>query len=663
MNRIAFVCTCEDTMEPDLAAIGRGCAGVEIRGAEQLCRKQLDRFQAALGEGRPITVACTQEQPIFQEEGEDADLTFVNIREAAGWSKEGIKASPKMAALLAAAAVPMPATPLVTLESQGVCLVLGRDDAAVAAAKRLADTLDITVLLDGSAETAPAITGFPILRGRARGATGYLGAFEVVIDGYAAASPSSRAAHAWGPSRDGARSQCDIILDLSGRPAMFPAHDVREGYLRADPTDPLAVLEAVIKAQTLVGTFDKPRFVTFTESLCAHSRNKRVGCSRCLDVCPTGAITPGKDSVIISAEICAGCGACAAVCPTGAAQYALPPAEAVAKRIRAALSAFRDAGGTDPVLLLHAAHGDALIDAAARHGDGLPARVIPIRVNEPTQLDLSVLASAVAWGAAGLRVLLPARRAEGADGVLRVIDTLNAATDGMGLGARAAAIETDDPFAMLDALAETRALRTTWEADSGLPLGAPREVALRALRALRRLSAATTETIALPAFAGFGVAQVAADGCTLCLACTMVCPTGAFRANPDRPELSFLEDACVQCGLCAATCPEKVITLEPRLNFAESASAAQVVKAEEPLACPRCQKLFGTKSSVEKVKAKLASHWMFQDPARLAVLDLCEDCRVFEATTGGIDPYAGDERPNTKTTEDYLREAERNKKH
>lgn len=662
MNRIAFVCTCEDTMEPDLAGIARGCAGMEIRGAEQLCRKQLDRFRTALAEGRPITVACTQEQPVFEQEGEAADLTFVNIREAAGWSREGASASPKMAALLAAAAVPMPATPLVTLESQGVCLVLGRDDAAVAAAKRLADTLDITVLLDGGAGTAPAITGFPILRGRARNAAGHLGAFEVVIDGHAAAAPSSRAAHAWGPSRDGARSQCDIILDLAGRPALFPAHEAREGYLRADPADPLAVLEAVLKARTLVGTFDKPRFVTFTDSLCAHSRNKRVGCSRCLDVCPTGAITPGRDSVVISAEICAGCGACAAICPTGAAQYALPPAEAVARRIRAALIACRDAGGADPVLLLHAGHGDALIEAAARHGDGLPARVIPIRVNEPTQLDLSVLASAVAWGAAGLRVLLPGRRAEGAAGVLRVIETLNAATHGMALGPRAAAIETDDPFAMLDALAETRALKTAWEADQGLPLGAPREVALRALRALRRLSGAVAESIVLPALAGFGVAKVATDGCTLCLACTMVCPTGAFRANPDRPELSFLEDACVQCGLCATTCPEKVITLEPRLNFAQAASAAQVVKAEEPVGCTRCGKLFGTKSGVEKVKAKLAAHWMFQDPGRLAVLDLCEDCRVFEATTGGIDPYAGPGRPDTRTTEDYLRDEERMKR-
>ena len=661
MDRLTFVCTCEDTMAPDLGAIRRGCPGTEIRGAEQLCRVQLDRFQAALADPRPITVACTQESPVFAQEAEGRDISFVNIRETAGWSAEGAAAGPKMAALLAAAAVPMPATSLVTMDSQGVCLVLGRDMVAVEAARKLVDTLDITVLLTGETEVAPAPENtFPTLRGRARAATGWLGAFEVVVDGFAAAAPSSRDVLRWGAARDGAKSACDVILDLSGRPPLFATD--RDGYLRADPADPVAVLDAVLRASTLTRSFDKPRFVNYAPELCAHSRNRRIGCSRCLDVCPTGAITPGVatagarggDSVVISAEICAGCGACAAVCPTGAAQYALPPASAVAARIRAALSAFRAAGGEHPVLLLHAAHGDALIDALARHGDGLPARVIPIRVNEAQQIDLSILASALAWGAAGLRVLLPGRRGHGAEGVLRNIETLNSISEGLGLGARAAAIETDDPFTLAGQLPGD--LRTDWQPDAGLALGAPREVTWRALRALGQ-----DQVIALPALAGFGAAHVAADGCTLCLACTMVCPTGAFRANPETPELSFLEDACVQCGLCVATCPEKVISLEPRLNLAPDATRPRIVKAEEPAACTQCNKLFGTRASVARVKQKLVAsgHWMFSSPERLAVLDLCEDCRAIQATTGGagggIDPYAGPERPATVTTEDFLR--------
>jgi ferredoxin len=486
----------------------------------------------------------------------------------------------------------------------------------------------------------------------------------VGLEGYAAPSPSSRGAYAWGPARDGAESRCDVILDLSGRPALFPTHELRQGYLRADPSDGAALARAIAAAGELVGTFDKPRFVDFEAGLCAHSRNRKVGCTRCLDLCPTGAITPPplipgslRDHVDVSSEICAGCGACAAVCPTGAITYALPTADALARRMRAMLATFAEAGGRDPILLIHdEAHGEALIDALSRHGDGLPARVLPLRVNEVSQLDLSLLAGAFAWGAAGVRLLLPARRPHGSEGVFRNLDYLEAALGGLGIGGpRALAVETDDPFTLSDRLAEAKALRTAWTPDGFLPQGQPREVMRQAFRSLHAASGTASPVIPMPEQAPFGLARVDTSGCTLCLACTMVCPTGAFTANPDTPQLRFLEEACVQCGLCASTCPEKVIALEPRLNFAPEAAQHVVVKEEAPVECRRCQKPFGMRSSVDRVKAKLVSsgHWMFSDPARLAVLELCEDCRVVEATTGGFDPYAGAERPPTITREDY----------
>ncbi|MEK7820210.1 MAG: 4Fe-4S ferredoxin, partial [Pseudomonadota bacterium] len=71
----------------------------------QLCRAQLANAEAALKGGRPVLIACTQEAPLFLEtRAEIADagaLSFVNIRERAGWSKDGAKAAPKIAALIA----------------------------------------------------------------------------------------------------------------------------------------------------------------------------------------------------------------------------------------------------------------------------------------------------------------------------------------------------------------------------------------------------------------------------------------------------------------------------------------------------------------------------------------------------------------------------------
>jgi hypothetical protein len=87
------------------------------------------------------------------------------------------------------------------------------------------------------------------------------------------------------------------------------------------------------------------------------------------------------------------------------------------------------------------------------------------------------------------------------------------------------------------------------------------------------------------------------------------------------------------------------------------------VKAEPPAHCSVCAKAFGICSSIDRVKAKLTAsgHWMFADPARLAVLEMCEDCRAVAATQSQVDPYAGPPRPAVKTTEDWLREAEQAK--
>ena len=80
----------------------------EVKAAHQLCRLELETFRKAAAAGEPLTVACTQEAPLFAEVAdEDADIRFVNIRETAGWSKDAKAAGPKIAALIAAAAEPV----------------------------------------------------------------------------------------------------------------------------------------------------------------------------------------------------------------------------------------------------------------------------------------------------------------------------------------------------------------------------------------------------------------------------------------------------------------------------------------------------------------------------------------------------------------------------
>jgi ferredoxin len=661
-----LLCTCEGTMSPDVDVVRKGCPGATLPAtAQQLCRAQLSQFKAAAQDTTPLIVGCTQETAVFSAVAEDigrtAPLRFVNVRETAGWSSDAAVAGPKMAALIAAAGEPMPDIPWVKLESAGVILIYGRDEQAIEAGNLLKGHLDITVLLTPPASVVPPRTNeFPVAKGRVRAAKGYLGAFEVTVDDFAQPAPSSRGVLVFGPSSNAAVSRCDILLDLSGGSPLFTAPDLRDGYLRADPGNPAAVLSAVLKARDLVGAFDKPRYIAFYDDLCAHSRSKIVGCTRCLELCPAGAISPAGDHVTVDPNICAGCGQCAAACPTGAAAYALPPADALMRKLRTLLLTYREAGGQRPIVLVHdESHGAPLIDALARFGDGLPANVLPVSVNEVTQVGLESIAALMAYGASAIRFLVRARPRHDISGLVRTIELAEPILAGVGFGSgRVATIDTDDPEQLNEAL---RAL-PQWPVELGSianfrPMGDKRSTLRFALRELLVVAPAPVDVIPLPAGAPFGAVEIDALNCTLCLSCVSACPTGALRDDPDQPMLRFAEEACVQCGLCAATCPEKVITLRPRLNFRAVSAGVQVLKAEEPFRCVRCSKPFGVKSTIEKVVAKLAdTHWMFKDdPGRLELIRMCEDCRVAYVTEREFDPHAAP-RPPMRTTDDYLRE-------
>lgn len=666
-TRIVAVCSCEDTMPLDLQAIAKGCGGADLRNGRHLCRSQVDSFKAMLAAGPDhLLVACTQEAPLFSEIAEDAgfagEIGFANIRELAGWSDEAKAAGPKMAALLAAAVEPAAPTRFTTLASAGVALIYGRDETAIEVARRLMDALDVTVILTRPGAVAPPrVADFPVFKGTIGAATGWLGAFELTVDDFAAAAPSSRAALLFGDARNGAKSNCDIVIDVSGGQPLFTGGDLRAGYLRCDPKDPAAIEALIAEASGLVGDFDKPRYVALNEGLCAHSRSGKTGCTRCIELCPAGAITPNGDHVAISAEICAGCGACASVCPTGAVTYALPPADVVMRRLRALVVTQAEAGGPAPTVLVHDGdHGEPLLEALARFGRGLPADVLPLRVNEVTQLGLEFTAAALAFGASAVRFLSPARSRHDLSGLQRNADYGNALAEALGYGPnRVGLIETDDPDALRAALDALAPGRTPSAPARFRPMGQGRPLLRTTIMEMHRAAPAPVAAVSLPARAPFGGLDINVNGCTLCLACVSACPVQALQDDKEKPTLKFQEDLCVQCGLCAATCPEKVITLKPQIDFAAWAAPARVVKQEEPFHCINCDKPFGVKSTIMRIKGKLQDkHWMFSGSGakRASIIEMCEDCRVEVVVNESFDPHENRPRPSPRTTEDYLRE-------
>ncbi|WP_400088946.1 4Fe-4S binding protein [Yoonia sp. R78084] len=643
MAKTLLVCDCLGSQTVDAAALqaatGQSCGGCY----SSLCTDQIEVAAKAIGQG-DVMIACQQEAHRFLAVSEEIDAeapAFVDIRDRAGWTDDTADTTPKMAALIAEAALTPPAQKAFDVVSEGTCLIVGANDIALAAAEKLSDTLAVTVLLAPGTEIVPN-QNYDTVVGTLHQASGTLGRFQVRISAFQQSMTGGRGTPAMTAPRDGAVSECDIILDLTGGTPLFPAPDKRDGYVRADPKSPVAVADAVFAASQLVGTFEKPFYVRLETSLCAHSRAEKPACSNCLNLCPTGAITSAGEHVSVDPMICAGCGACAAVCPSGAISYDAPSGDFTFRRINTLASTYRAAGGKNATLLVHDDHGAEMISLAARHGRGLPANVIPLQVDALAGFGHAEMVGALASGFARVDVLLAPKTER--DALVPQADLANAISPD-----KVALLDIADPDALSDHLFDQP--KTPAIAAPILPLGSRRQVARLSAKALNP----DVTTLPLPANAPYGAVIVDTDACTLCLACASLCPSGALGDNSDLPQLRFQEDACLQCGLCANVCPEKAITLQPQLDLTDAALSQTVLNEEEPFACIDCGSLFGVKSTVERITEKLANnHAMYQNPNAIRMIQMCDNCRINAQYHSENNPFASGERPRPRTTDDYL---------
>ncbi len=679
------LCSCNRTtpLNPVSAArLGRHLGSDPLPLVTQLCGRDADSLLDGLNGNDTVVVGCTQERELFEELASEQETTapirFVNLRESAGWGRQAWHAVPKMAALLAEAALP-PSEPVAGVQyvSRGRTLIVGNADVALPWAEQLRESLSVTVLLrPGSGDAAlPVARRYNVFSGSDVALSGWLGAFQaswrqanpvdldvcVRCNACIVACPEQaidllyqvnedacrrhgecvRACGAVGAidfARDADSSsrseEFDLVLDLSDVP-LFAMHAPPQGYFAPGATTH-AQMRAALKLVQMVGEFEKPRYFRYRESLCAHARNRKTGCNACVEICSTEAIRGEGDGVRVEPHLCMGCGACTTVCPTGALRYAYPDSAWLGKRLHTLLSTYLSAEGEVPELLFHSEEEGATViaelgrAAAAGRCAGLPANVIPVALHHMASAGLEIWLGALCYGARRIHVLASDNEAPDYVAALRKQMKIGACImNGLGYdGDHFSLIEAGTGPALDVALRALPAQSPVVPAEPArFHIASEKRNALDfALQHLFEHAPLPVESIPLPAGAPFGALAIDTDACTLCMACTGVCPSSALMNTPDMPRLRFAEKNCVQCGLCAETCPEDAISLVPRLAFGEQVRQPMVLNESQPFHCIRCAKPIGTVKAIESLALKLAGHGSFAGHAER--LQMCGDCRV-----------------------------------
>jgi ferredoxin len=639
-----------------------------------LCQRELGQFAA--GAQGDVVVACTQEQRLLGEVAEEGGkaqaIRFVNIRETGGWSADAAAATPKIAALLAMAALPDPdPVASVSYQSGGQLLIAGPLGTALHWANALKDRLEVTVLATGetTGNELPAERSFPVYSGELKSIAGWLGAFDVE---WAQANPIDldlctrcnaciracpekaidwsyqidldlcrdhrRCVVACGAvgaidfdRRDTRRAErFDLVLDVHSSP-WIKLHQPPQGYF-APGGDAAAQAKAAVEVAALTGEFEKPKFFNYKASICAHSRSRQPGCTQCIDVCSAAAIRSDGDKVFVEPHLCVGCGACTTVCPSGALSYAHPSVPDLGSRIKTLLATYARAGGRDACLLLHAEDSREAIARLARRGKGLPARVMPLELHHVASVGIDVWLAALAWGASQVAVLVTGNEAPQYRAALAFqMQLADAIANALGYqGEHFRIIEGAHTPPFETAVWAWPAALTARMPATFAPTAEKRTTVGLALDHLALHAPVPQKVIPLPEGSPFGAIAINADTCTMCLACVGSCPEGAILDNIETPQVRFIESKCVQCGICAATCPEHAITLQPRLDLTSAAKSPRVLNEATIFKCIACGKPIGSDKMIATMLGKLSGHSMFAAPGALDRLRMCADCRVID---------------------------------
>ena len=512
------------------------------------------------------------------------------------------------------------------LRSDGRVLIVADGPLAENLARRLGSAIRPILVLSADGPEVEAFPSWRVYRGELLDVSGRLGDFHAVI------------------GLTGGEQQelvVDQVVVLDSDPTPRPN---RTGYHVLNSPDSADLAPLATRIDDLTGDFLKTVHVAYDADICAGGAAGRQACGACVPACPYEAIRRDPTNPLrieVDHLACEGCGACSSACPTSALRFTEPSPQALHAQLAGLLAPGN--GNPDQVVVFTCSEqGKRLIEEAGRQSLPYPAKVLGVQVPCLRHVSAAAVLGALRLGAAGVGLLGCAACPHGERALLE--RTL--AFCGLTLGA----FELGPERLRLFVTAEGEEAETVDDLTRFADSLTPAPIHWDGLKPWRVTSdrQALTEIVStfieqrqrepgrqpVDAALPFAVAEVEADGCTLCRSCVNVCPTHAFRLDEPTSSLQFNHFACVACGLCETLCPENVISLQHEVVFSRQALDYRTVVRDEMVGCLKCGKPFVNQKSLDAILAKVLQFGPLMDAfsgERRNLLRMCPDCRAVAA--------------------------------
>lgn len=407
----------------------------------------------------------------------------------------------------------------------------------------------------------------------------------------------------------------NVIVDDEGKDVTLNVSQIvwfdakQEGLKQSGCFDPnTSSVEEIVKTlKQNINSYEYRKFTTYDQSICQYHERREVICSKCEEVCPSVAITKDDTKKVLefSQIDCHGCGGCVSVCPSGAIDYAPINRESIFE-----MASFYE--NTHPLIIPQKMDiKDLDID--------LKENLLPFAIEGEKFLDESTLLTLTQISGSQI-IFYSDFISKGTGDAIRIINDIYQKKYG-----KNAILVAMDEFELELALQEISFIEDSHFNFNQNDLK-KREVFSH------RLSKIVGEDdlgeVKTGEHVHYGLVEVNADKCTLCLVCVGACNVDALQADASDNTLRLNPSLCTSCGYCEVSCPEAdcltikrdVIKLQP-MWFKEN-----ILAQDELFACVECGKEFATAKSINKIASVMAPIFA-ADPVKERSLYCCADCK------------------------------------